>query len=36
MPVVDSGKPTVNHKITAKIDEERRNAIRLNHLRQHT
>ncbi|HDF2342675.1 TPA: alanine--tRNA ligase [Morganella morganii] len=32
---VDSGKLTVNHKITAKIDEERRNAIRLNHSATH-
>ncbi|WP_413492461.1 alanine--tRNA ligase [Morganella psychrotolerans] len=29
------GKLTVNHKITAKIDEERRNAIRLNHSATH-
>ncbi|EGT3622008.1 alanyl-tRNA synthetase [Morganella morganii] len=32
---VVSGKLTVNHKITAKIDEERRNAIRLNHSATH-
>ncbi|MBW5407537.1 alanine--tRNA ligase [Morganella morganii] len=32
---VDSGKLTVNHKITARIDEERRNAIRLNHSATH-
>ncbi|MDW7784852.1 alanine--tRNA ligase [Morganella morganii] len=32
---VDSGKLTVNHKITAKINEERRNAIRLNHSATH-
>ena len=32
---MDSGKLTVNHKITAKIDEERRNAIRLNHSATH-
>ncbi|WP_025154095.1 alanine--tRNA ligase [Morganella morganii] len=32
---VDSGKLTVNHKITAKIDKERRNAIRLNHSATH-
>ncbi|HCR3204056.1 TPA: alanine--tRNA ligase [Morganella morganii] len=32
---VDSGKLSVNHKITAKIDEERRNAIRLNHSATH-
>ncbi|GAA0348304.1 alanine--tRNA ligase [Morganella psychrotolerans] len=32
---VAHGKLTVNHKITAKIDEERRNAIRLNHSATH-
>ncbi|QXO66212.1 alanine--tRNA ligase [Morganella morganii] len=32
---VVSGKLTVNHKITAKIDEKRRNAIRLNHSATH-
>ncbi len=32
---VEHGKLTVNHKITAKIDEARRNAIRLNHSATH-
>ncbi|OBU06396.1 alanine--tRNA ligase [Morganella psychrotolerans] len=32
---VAHGKLTVNHKITAKIDEARRNAIRLNHSATH-
>ncbi|HCM63987.1 MAG TPA: alanine--tRNA ligase [Morganella sp. (in: Bacteria)] len=32
---VAHGKLTINHKITAKIDEERRNAIRLNHSATH-